>query len=180
MGFKELNTLDADNTTALGGVNKKTGKTNPTKAEGYYLGSREVDSPRSKTGKAKIHFLQTENGNLGVWGKTDLDRKIAQVRPGTMIRVTQSGKQEIPGKNPMYKFKVEVDETNTIYVPDQLQESESSTEESYEDDVNDSDLAGLSDEVEHVAAQRPAQPSSVPSAERQAKVKALLNRNKTA
>ena len=40
MGFQELNGLDADVTISLGGVNRKTGKPNPVKVEGYYLGKK--------------------------------------------------------------------------------------------------------------------------------------------
>src|ERR1035437_1599758 len=110
MAFKEIASLDADNTTALGGINKKTGKPNPKTAEGYYLGTRTVESKMSNSGEAKIHFLQTSKGNLGIWGKTDLDRKIATVTLGAMIRITQTGKQAVPGKQDMYKFKVEIDD----------------------------------------------------------------------
>lgn len=115
MAFKTVTDLSADNTVALGGTNRKTGKTNPTSAEGYYLGSREVDSQKSKTGKAKIHVFQTPKGNLGVWGKTDLDRKMESVVLGAMTRITYTGMQETKN-NPMYKYKVEVDDTNTIEV----------------------------------------------------------------
>src|SRR3954468_6708897 len=111
MGFREVQTLDAEVTIALGGRNKKTGKANPTSAEGYFLGSRQVDSKKSKNGKASIHFLQTAEGNLGVWGKTDLDRKLSAVTPGTMVRITQSGMVATPNGD-MYKYKVEIDESN--------------------------------------------------------------------
>lgn len=116
MGFTQVQDLDASETTALGGKNKQTGKANPTAAEGYFLGSKSVESVRSKTGTCFLHILQTSEGNLGVWGKTDLDRKMKNVKPGTMVRITQNGMLEIPGKNPMYKFKVEVDLDNTIEV----------------------------------------------------------------
>ena len=115
MSFKEVQTLDADNTISLGGRNKKTGKTNPTSTEGYYLGSRQVSSPKSKTGKAAIHFFQTPKGNLGVWGKTDLDRKLSSVTPGTMVRASFDKMVATPNGE-MYKFKVEADDSNTIEV----------------------------------------------------------------
>lgn len=115
MAFKEVVSLECENTTALGGINKKTGRANPTKAEGYFLGSKEVESKKSKNGKAKIHVLQTSDGNLGVWGKTDLDRKMLTVAAGAMIRITQNGKTPTPNGD-MYKYKVEVDTENTIDV----------------------------------------------------------------
>lgn len=115
MAFKEKTSLDADVTTPIGGVNKKTGKKNPTSVEGYFLGSREVESKKSKNGVAKLHFFQTSKGNLGVWGKTDMDRKLDGVAPGAMVRITHTGMQPTPNGE-MYKYKVEVDEDNTIEV----------------------------------------------------------------
>lgn len=135
MAFTQVQDLDSETAIALGGRNKKTGKANPTKAEGYFLGSKEVESQRSKTGKAFLHILQTANGNLGVWGKTDLDRKLRNVTPGTMVRITQSGMQEIPGKNPMYKFTVEVDLENVIEVS-----VATASSDNIDDDIEETDI----------------------------------------
>jgi hypothetical protein len=112
MGFKEVASLDAEKTIALGGVDKKTGRKNPTSVEGYYLGSRTVES---KKGESKIHFFQTEKGNLGVWGKTDSNRKLGAVTPGTMTRISFDKMQETPNGE-MYKYKVEIDSDNVIDV----------------------------------------------------------------
>ena len=89
MAFTKVATLDTDNTVTLGGVDKKTGKTNPKSVEGYFLGTRTLGP--NKFNKTKIdytHIVQTNAGNTGVWGKTHMDRQIASVTPGTMIRVT--------------------------------------------------------------------------------------------
>ena len=51
MAFKEVQSLEAENAISLGGRNKKTGKENPTKAEGYYLGSRTTTG---KLGDSKL------------------------------------------------------------------------------------------------------------------------------
>lgn len=174
MAYQEVTSLDAEVTTPIGGVNKKTGKKNPTSAEGYFLGSRKVDSKKSKTGYALIHFLQTSKGNLGVWGKTDLDRKLANVIPGTMIRITHSGMQATPNGE-MYKYKVEIDNDNTIEVAAtnddapvaQEEDSYSDSNSSFEDTEDDSYDSGA------VAAAQAAQ-----AAERKAKVQALLNKGK--
>lgn len=200
MGFKEVASLDADVTTALGGINKKTGKPNPTRIEGYFLGSRDVESKMSKTGLAKIHFIQTPKGNVGVWGKTDLDRKMKQVAAGVMVRITQDGKVNLPGKQPMYKFRVETDSENSIEVATQ-EESSLQTEEqqeysdtgledvqnaggdlgddNYEDTLDDETPP---DEIAPARTKPPVRAAATPDAARQAKVKELLakGRNKTA
>ena len=112
MAFKTLASLDADVSVAIGKTDKKTGKKGPNSAEGYYLGSRKVNT---KKGEATLHFLQIPEGNLGVWGTTDMNRKLSMVRPGTMVRITFSGMKETP-KGDMFTYKVEVDVDNTIEV----------------------------------------------------------------
>jgi len=167
MGFKEVQSLDADIIIALGGKDKRTGKTNPKTAEGYYLGARKVESRKAKAGYSYLHFLQTEAGNLGIWGKTDLDRKLTTVTPGAMVRITQTSMQPTPNGD-MYKFKVEVDLDNTIEVNISTELATSSETEDTED--QDSEADESANEGASLAAQQ--------AAERRAKVQALLNKNK--
>lgn len=181
MGYKEVTSLDADVTTAIGGKNKKTGKKNPSSIEGFYLGSRKVESKKSKNGLASIHFLQTDEGNVGVWGKTDLDRKIAGVTPGTMIRISHTGMQSTPNGD-MYKYKVEVDEDNTIEVSTPSEENEersasaSDDSEDSEDDEEASEDTEDSEDDEEDSAQLAAAAKS--AAERKAKVQGILKGKK--
>lgn len=177
MGFKTVSDLSTDNAIALGGFNKKTRQDNPTTITGYYLGSKDVDSPMSKTGKAKLHIFQTSGGNTGVWGKTDLDRKMGSAQVGALTRVTFDGLLEIKGKNPMYKYKVEVDTENTIDVAPPAATSDDSYEEPSYDEPTDSE-----DDVDqaptYVAPKAPAVGARAPSAEQQARVQALLGKRK--
>lgn len=113
MAFKEVADLSADVTIALGGVNRKTNKKNPTQVEGYYLGKREVEDRKTKSGKAFIYFFQTPEGNIGVWGKTDMNRKMESATEGTMTRVTFDRMVPTPNGD-MYKYKVEVDTDNVL------------------------------------------------------------------
>lgn len=179
MGFREVASLDADVTTALGGKNKKTGKPNPTKAEGYYLGSRKVDSKKSKDGKAYIHFLQTSKGNLGVWGKTDLDRKLTTIAPGTMVRVSFDKMVPTPNGD-MYKFKVEADPDNTIEVADFSDSAPSDTEET----TDDVETYAAQDEAEYeqkeVLEEDEEEAQAQAAAQRRASVLSKLNKSKTA
>lgn len=115
MGFKEITSLDAENTISLGGYNKKLRKENPTEVEGYYLGSRKVTSTKNSQGFSSLHVFQTAEGNLGVWGKTDMDRKLGQVTVGTMTKVEFTG-MKATKNNDMYTYKVQVDSDNTIEV----------------------------------------------------------------
>lgn len=168
MGFKKVLVLDAEATTALGGVNKKAGKPNPKQAEGYYLGSKKIPSDSNRSGFAYLHILQTSAGNLGVWGKTDLDRQITCVNPGTMTRITCTGTKKMP-KGEMYTYTVEQDEGNTIEV-NTLSEPSNSYEDLAETDIDAADDFAA---TKTVVADRSVA-ASAPDAARQAKVKALL------
>lgn len=183
MAFKEVTSLDADNTIALGGSNRKTGKANPQSAEGYYLGTRKIESKKAKTGFAAIHFLQTPEGNLGIWGKTDLDRKLSGVSPGTMVRL--SFDKMVPTPNgEMYKYKVEVDDSNTIVVNISSDTNEAVYGGGPADDYQGNG-SGFKDEdaeeVEEYDAEESAQSAALAAAERKARVEALVKgKNRTA
>ncbi len=176
MGFETVNSLDADVTIAIGKVDKTTGKPYPKQAEGYYLGNRSVESKR---GDSKLHFLQTAKGNVGVWGTTDLNRKLSVVTPGTMVRITSTGKKPTPNGD-MYMYKVEVDKENTI----EVSLSEASPAANNEAADSDSDYSGGTDDGGYNdtgdtsdADEEVAQAAALAAAERKAKVDALLKRN---
>lgn len=168
MSFKEVSALDADVTVALGKKDKATGKPYPKQAEGYYLGNRIV---KNKRGDSTLHFLQTENGNLGVWGTTDLNRKVSQVPPGTMIRITSTGTKPTPNGD-MYTYKVEIDTENTIEV--------SAAEPTYSND-NDSDDSSYVEEgngASNDSDEDTAALLAAKRAEQAAKVQEIMNRGK--
>ncbi len=167
MAFKEVSSLDAEVTIAIGKKDKQ-GKSYPKQAEGYYLGNRVVENKR---GQSKLHFLQTAKGNLGVWGTTDLDRKLAQAPVGTMVRITSTGTKPTPNGE-MYTYRVEQDVDNTIEVATlEAGSSTAGSDESYsdEDDYEATITAVGSDEEDT------AQAVALAAAERKAKVQALLN-----
>jgi hypothetical protein len=190
MGFQEVQTLDADKTITIGGKDKKTGKTNPKELEGYFLGSRTVQGNGKYANKpSTLYFLQTKDGNTGVWGKTDLNRKLSGVVPGTMIKIVYQGMVSVPNGE-MHKYKVFQDKNNTIDVSEISTAGEETGSDESENDIEQGDLADSggydsSDddtddyEEEVVAAPvRKTTPSSVnaSAAERKAKVEALLNK----
>lgn len=170
MAFKVLASLDADVSVAIGKTDKKTGKKGPNSAEGYYLGSRKVNT---KKGEATLHFLQTPDGNLGVWGTTDMNRKLSSVQPGVMTRITFSGMKETP-KGGMFTYKVEVDNDNTIEV-EAAADSASYADEGADESEESGDDEGESEE-------EPAQASAALAAKRDAekkKVEEIMKRGKT-
>ncbi len=192
MGFKEVADLDCEVSTAIGGVDKKSGKKNPTSAEGFYIGTRQVVSKKSKTGFAALHILQTSKGNLGVWGKTNLDQKMTAVKPGQLIRISFVGMVETKN-NPMYKYKVEIDASQTIEVlsgdsanqgdasdADEGEATSGADQPSYDDMQDDEPEADLEeeeaplDEAPPARAAAPRQRAAAPAPDRQARVQKLL------
>jgi hypothetical protein len=182
MGFKEVTSLDADTVVSVGGRDKKTGKANPTSVEGYYLGFRTVEN---KKGEGKIHIFQTAKGNLGVWGKTDSDRKLSGIALGTMTRLSFKGMKPTPNGD-MYAYVVEVDTDNTIEVADLSAGAgnETGIETGGYDDGGDEDLGEetaeeYTDGADEDAAQEAALAAAAKvAAERKAKVQALLKNKK--
>ncbi len=178
MGFKEVSSLDADVTVALGKKNKETGKPYPKQAEGYYLGNRSV---KSKRGDSVLHFLQTSEGNLGVWGTTDLNRKLSQAKVGTMVRITSTGTKPTPNGD-MYTYKVETDSTNTIEV--EFAAATTTTEDESGD--SDANYASSNEDSEEAVDEDDEQSAAVALLEAQAaraakaaKVQEIMNRAKS-
>ena len=174
MGFKEVNSLDASVTITIGGFDKKNKKDNPTSAEGYYLGSRVI--PGGKYGDSTLHVLQTANGNLGIWGKTDLNKKVGLVKTGTMIRISYTGLKELKGGNDMHTYRVELDEDNTIDVSGISAAANVDSDDTGDDDAYETEEDEVDDEPE-VEAPRVVVPKASAS-DVAARVAALTGRNK--
>jgi len=180
MAFKEIS--DSDTTISLGGTNKKTGKPNPVSITGYYLGTREV---KTEYGLAQLHNLQTETGTVGVWGKTDLNKKMTAVPAGAMIRITQNGMMKMAGRNSMYKYKVEVDTDDTLSFSSSEQSGEEENNELFPQLNEDYEESAVDEEEEHLDEVPPARPVAAKKAtsidaDRQAKVKSLLSKGRAA
>lgn len=182
MAFKQVTDLDAETTIAIGGTNKKTGKANPSSVEGYYLGAREVDSKKARSGKCSIYYFQTPKGNVAVWGKTDMDRKMVGVIPGTMTRVSFDKMVPTPNGD-MYKYKVEFDPDNTIEVTTLSVVANSSdygdiAERS--DTPTEGDIGETEDNTSDEDAEQAAALATLERVAAQKRVQALLNKNKIA
>lgn len=179
MAFKKILDLDCSTSVSLGGRDAKTNQPNPTQIEGYYLGARKVPSTMNAKGFTNMHVFQTSEGNVGVWGKTNLDAQLASVLSGLMTRVSFIGM--VPTKKrPMFKYSVETDESNKIDTPDTAAQAaalEGSVEE-YEDYSEESDISAEEvSEIEEPAPARAAAPKvplSTPSAAARAQVAGLL------
>lgn len=176
MAFKELASLDAETVITIGGRDKKTGKANPTNAEGYYLGNRVVKG--SKYGDSTLHFFQTAKGNLGVWGKTNLNNKLAAVNPGTMIRVTYAGLKSTKNGD-MHSYKVEVDADNTIDVESLEADALEGNSDGYAtEDRNYEEDESTGEDYATEAASKANPAAANVTAANKARVEALLRSNK--
>ncbi len=167
-----------DTTIKLGGPG------NPTSIEGYFLGTRDI--PDQGYGPGKLHIFQTQEGSVGVWGKTNSNRLLTPDIVGQMVLLTFTGMGEKKkGKNPAYNYSVQHDPENTMDVTGI--------------NVNSSEPEGLDDETDGgndveetapvVTAPRPkvTTPSVAPKATigggnsaTQAKLQEMLNKRKSA
>lgn len=163
MSYEKMTDLGTDKVYALGGVNSKTNEKNPLQVEGYYLGSRNV---QTTNGPSVIHVFQTPKGNEGVWGTKKLNDNLNKSVIGKAVLVKYSGKVKIAGGKTQHTYEFFVDRDNTIAV------SEAAADEGF-DDTDDS-TGGDTDAADEslLTAQAEAQA-------RQAKVQALLNKNKS-
>lgn len=184
MAYETITDLSADTTISLGGVNKKTGKPNPKEIEGYYLGNKQVEDKKKKSGVSYIYIFQTAKGNVGVWGKTDLDRKMQSAVIGAMVKATHVGFTSTPNGD-MYKYDVKQDKSNTIEVSEPSVSSQLA--QAYADDTYEQQAAPKYDDEDDYSqedmedgAQETALVAAADAALRKAKVAALLGKNKKA
>lgn len=167
MGYEKMTDMSTDTVTALGGMNSKSNKSNPTQIEGYYLGSRNV---ATANGPSAIHVFQTAKGNEGVWGTSKLNNNLTKAVIGKKVKVVYKGKIKITGGKTQHTYEFFVDKTDVIEV-DVLPEGQETLEaEEYSTD----DSTDTPEEDEETAAAE-----LLAAAECKAKVQAMLNKNKT-
>jgi hypothetical protein len=181
MAFQDVASLETETTVNVGGLNKKTGKPNPKSIEGYFIGTKGGIPNKFNPDKPNcIHVLQTPNGNVGVWGKTNMDQKMKAVTPGQLIRISFTGTKPSNKGNDMLLFKVEVDKDNTIEVDQEEASSVVSSDDSayavdgFEETDVDQDEESY-DVVPPTRAVAPKQAAKAPGADRVAAIQARLN-----
>lgn len=166
---------------------KVGGEGNPTSIEGYFLGSKDTESDY---GPGKLHLFQTQEGVVGVWGKTRMNNLLTEAHRGQMVLLSFTGmiQPSKKGRRPSYGYKLQYDPSNTIDVANidvNAAPASTESEEGYDDssDSYDSEMSGHEeDTVEETPPARPVAPkvaAATPDASRQAKVQALINKSKT-
>jgi hypothetical protein len=155
----------------LGGVNKTTGKKNPTELKGYYLRKITIET---KFGTKPFYVFKTAQGTQGLIGSGNLNSLMESKIVNLQTHVIDTGTTKDVGKgNPMKVFKVGQDNQDSL--------TSSEANSSYE--ATEIDFPADEEEEEETytppapAARKPAT-SSTPSSEARAKVQALLSRNK--
>lgn len=109
MNRKEVVRVEADTLVTLGKINKVTGKPYLKQLEGYLIGHTALTGLHIKD--AVVWFIKTNKGNVGLYGRIDLNRKLQLVTAGTYVRITSIGLNE---QGTIYLYKVEYDSANTI------------------------------------------------------------------
>jgi hypothetical protein len=142
----------------------------PKSIEGYFLGSKVT--PDTGYGEGKLHIFQTEEGSVGIWGKTRLNTLLTSDIVGQMTLVTFTGMimPKTKGRRPSYGFKVQHDPSNKI---DTSNINLSASLPADEDDGEEDNL-NSSEETYASKAPAPRAPANAPDAEKRARVQALL------
>lgn len=172
--------LDDIRPVVLGGVDKKTGKKNPTQLEGYYL---RVESRPNRFNPEKpqnFYVFQTAEGQVGIYGKAGIDREMKKATLGVMTLVKDTGQVLDTGKgNPMKVFQIAQDKAN-ILDADTLAASNVApqSDEDYVSESEDSDDGEAIEEAPPARPVAPKVPLKAPSAERQAALQALLSKTR--
>lgn len=173
MPYEELGSVEV---VVLGGVDKASGKRNPSELEGYLLSVEQRPNKFNPAKPQNFYIFQTKEGNKGVYGKAGIDSVLKGARLGAMTKLVATGQTLDTGKgNPMKVFKGFQDKTNTVDVSaiDFSTESHSDAEA----DIAEYD-AVEEDHVEAYSAIAPSRPiarPSAPSADKAAAVQALLS-----
>lgn len=85
-----------------------------TTLTGYYVGSQNIIINKKP---ATRHDFQTKAGErISPLGSYNLDKGLAELELGTMVRVTYVEKKQTNNGNTVKVFKLEVDEDDTIEV----------------------------------------------------------------
>lgn len=114
MAYQELADVKQ---VSLGGIDKKTGKKNPTELEGYYIRREEKPNKFNPDKPQAFYVFETKEGPQGLFGKAGLDREMKKATIGRMTLVIDTGTTMDTGKgNPMRVFKVKQDPDNTVDV----------------------------------------------------------------
>ena len=130
MAYEKINDLSTDTVFKLGGMDNKTGKPCPKQIEGFYLGSRPV---QTSGGPAVIHVFQTSKGNEGIWGTKKLNDNLTRNIVGCMVNVVYKGKKKLTGGKTQHEYDMFVDRSVRTVVEDV-----GSTDTGYEDDYTGS------------------------------------------
>ncbi len=172
MGYELLGDVK---TISLGGIDKTTGKKNPTEFEGYYLRTETRPNKFNPAKPQNLYVFKTSGGDVGLFGKAGIDREMKKARPGYMTKVINTEETLDVGKgNPMTLYEVYQDRSLSINVSEF---NPSPTELSSEDDLV-SEIEESDDEPVYVAPTPPKTPAAVPNSERRAQLQALLNKTR--
>lgn len=167
MAFQKVRVLEADSTISLGKTDPKTGNKYPTSVEGYYLGTKKV---QTDNGESTIHHFETQSGVVGVWGTTKLNSGLSQVTLGNMTRATFVGLgKPTKGRQPARLFDIQQDPDNSIDVL-----PSSSMTSQYDDGDNDNSYEDQSLDEDDSMDKNAAQQAALAAAERKAVVFAQL------
>ena len=128
MAFREIQSLDAEKAVRLGDSDDAL-----ESIEGYYLGYKEIPNSLNPGKMSRLHIFTVEGKNVGVWGSSIMDRKLASVpapsNPNNQSKVAYMTAVAFTGLKPATKkgyrpsknFSVGFDDTNSVAIDTALE-----------------------------------------------------------
>lgn len=165
MAYEELGEISI---VQLGGINKLTGKKNPSELEGYYLGFETRSNKFNPQVPQKLHKFKSHQGEIGIFGKAGIDKVLKGASIGAMTKLVSTGEVIDTGKgNPMKVFKAFQDKANTL---DVASEEPTWTDTSEEEEALEEPVVAR--------PSRPAVAAQTPSSSARAEVQAMLSKRR--
>ncbi len=162
-------TLSNVQVVSLGGINKKTGKKNPTELEGYYIGSEPRPNKFNLAIPKNFYKFQTQAGLVGLYASAGIDQTMKSAVVGRMTKIVATGETLDTGKgNPMKVYEVMQDRTNNIDVDSSWAAPTTDAAEETEESFGEPEAAS------YAPPSPPPRAATVPSADRQARINAML------
>lgn len=172
MGYEKVSSVA---TVKLSGVNKLTGKKNPTTLEGYYVRWEPRPNSFNPDKPQKFYVFLTSEGEVGVYGTAGIDFEMKKCKIGQMTKLVNTGKEK-PSKlgQPTKIYEAYQDKANTItqeeidllnpesYLPSEEASATSAEQDDEEEDTLEGDTVSLDEITTPPAAFVNARPSTFP------------------
>jgi hypothetical protein len=134
MARKQVVVTDFNRFVKIGGLNDD-GTPRETKFAGYLMGyEKRAGKYLSEDGTPKtqnLYRFQTPEGEVGMYGSTDLDKQLTTIPPGSMVWIEYKGKKPTKSGRKMDSYLVEFDDDNRVPLENNVVNTDDSEDTDY-------------------------------------------------